>query len=269
MKQLSLITIFLSLLFSACDDEPSITNEDLLPSYTGRRVLVEQFAAVDFINCIAGYEEIERLTAEYEDYIIPVSIYGFSDPYIESLYDFGTPEGIFLGNDYLGPIRGFPTATVNRQLFSGEYGRTVFLRNYEQYLLSELLEQPKVAVNIQNNYDSTSRLLTVNVDLNFLKTVTDSLGISVMILEDGIIDYQLTENGKDANYVHNHVLRKILTAFTGDVIAANQTTTGQKPQFTYTFTVPTEWNTNNCSIVAFVSEQKHSLEVLQANKADF
>jgi hypothetical protein len=269
MKQSSLVSIFFLLLFSSCGDEPSITNENLLPSYTGRRVLVEQFTNVRFLNCISGHKEIDRLVGQYEDYIIPVSIYSYSEPYEESLYDFFNAEARFLGQDYLSPIRGYPTATINRQFFLGEHTRAVMLPSYQQHILSELLEQPKVGVNIQNNYDAVSRLLTVKVDLNFLATVTDSLGISVMILEDNIVDYQLTENGKDANYVHNHVLRKILTGFTGDVITANQTTIGQKPQFTYTFNVPTEWNAQNCSVVAFVSEQKHSLEVLQANKAAF
>ncbi len=272
MKKLSVFLVFFVIIMVGCQEiVPPI---DLEFRYTGRRVIIEEFTGVQCVNCPDGSKKIEELATVHGDYLIPISIHAgsFSTPYNESLYDFRTPQGDNLESKLLGPIQGFPSATVNRAVFSNETERPLTLNKWAGYILQELLETPKLEVTIGDSYDSVSRQLNVEILLDFAETVTNPLGISVMILEDDIYDLQLTKdqsvypNGKNPNYRHRHVFRTMLTDYTGDPIVSAQTNAGSKPTFNYTFTIPTEWNVANCSIVAFVSHKGADLEVLQANK---
>jgi hypothetical protein len=73
--------------------------------------------------------------------------------------------------------------------------------------------------------------------------------LSVLLTESDIIGFQASGG---ANYAHQHVLRSFLSPLWGDELTSN--TAGALEQRSYTFTVPTNWNINNCGVVAFVSE---------------
>ncbi len=119
MKKISILLAFFAILIIGCDEiVPPI---DLQITYTGRRVLVEEFTVVRCVNCPEGSKKIEEIVAQHGEYIIPISIHAgfFSDPYDTSLYDFRTSEGNNL-DAHLGPVQGYPADTVNRTQYANE-----------------------------------------------------------------------------------------------------------------------------------------------------
>ena len=279
MNKLPFLFVFLAILTTGCEEITPPINLDF--TYTGRRVIVEEFTGVQCVNCPEGSKRLEELSNLHGEFVIPISIHAgsFSAPYPSSLYDFRTPEGTNLERNLLGPVQGFPAAVVNRRLFNNEDEKPITINKWAGYIAQELIQQPKLEVTINNSFDTTSRNLAVDVQLNFIETVTKPVGISVMILEDGISDYQLTPDksvypdGKDPYYKHKHVLRTMLTDYTGDAISFTQTKTGSSSTFSYNFTIPTEWKAEDCEVVAFVSYKgatddngNEILNVLQANK---
>ena len=279
MNKLPFLFVFLAILTTGCEEITPPINLDF--TYTGRRVIVEEFTGVQCVNCPEGSKRLEELSNLHGEFVIPISIHAgsFSAPYPSSLYDFRTPEGTNLERNLLGPVQGFPAAVVNRRLFNNEDEKPITINKWAGYIAQELIQQPKLEVTINNSFDTTSRNLAVDVQLNFIETVNKPVGISVMILEDGISDYQLTPDksvypdGKDPYYKHKHVLRTMLTDYTGDAISFTQTKTGSSSTFSYNFTIPTEWKAEDCEVVAFVSYKgatddngNEILNVLQANK---
>lgn len=280
MKKSSILFVFFAVLMFGCEEiVPPI---DLEFTYTGRRVIIEEFTGVQCVNCPEGSKRMEELSNLHGEFVIPISIHAgsFSDPYPQSLYDFTTPEGDNLEGSLLGPVQGFPSAVVNRRLFDNEDEKPITINKWAGYIAQELIQQPKLEVTINNSYDTTSRDLDVEIQLDFIETLTKPVGISIMILEDGIFDYQLTPDktvypdGKDPNYEHKHVFRTMLTDYTGDAISFTQTKAGTSSNLSYNFTLPTEWQAEKCEIVAFVSYKgatdengNEILDVLQANKA--
>ena len=115
----------------------------------------------------------------------------------------------------------------------------------------ELNDTLKVSIDVENVYNSSTRLLTVNTQLNYLTDVTDAQKINVFILENDIIDPQETPDGVDTFYVHNNILRKVLTNITGDAITES-TTSGSVINKSYSYTLPTGWNADNCKVLVFV-----------------
>lgn len=266
MKKILALFAFFAILTFGCNE--IVAPIDLQITYTGRRVLVEEFTGVKCVNCPEGSKKLEELVAQHGEYVIPISIHAgfFSNPYDSSLYDFRTPQGTNLVANLLGPVNGYPGATINRTFYPNETELSISLSKWAGYIIQDILQAPKVEVDIAPTYDTTSRQLSVTVDLDFAETVTEPLGISVVITENNIVDYQLDKDGLKANYNHKHVLRTMLTNYAGDAIAIGQTKAGSTPSFTYTFTLPANWNADNCEIIAFVSHKGAKLDVLQANK---
>lgn len=229
-----------------------------------RNVLIEEFTGVRCVNCPAGAQAIEALINQHGERLVAVSIHAgfFSPPYPESLYDFRTPAGTQILS-LLGEPLGYPTAVVNRRKFPGEFSMQLGQSKWPGYVQQELALPAKVKLALNRNFNALTRELTVDVTVFVEQTLTDpDVRLSVALTEDNVTDYQLTPAGKEADYVHKHILRSMLTNFDGNLL---QEDLGAGSRFCkrYVTTVPNEWKAADCKLVAFVSLGGTSKEVLQ------
>ncbi len=254
------VSITYTLLMTSCSElGPSVN-----PEGTNRVVLVEEFTGVQCVNCPEGSEQIELLLGIHGDNLIAVSIHSgfFANPYMDSQYDFRTDEGAAIEN-LLGPAIGYPIATINRRVFPSEGEALLNRSKWAGYIDQEKAEPLMVDISLENDYDSSTRELSVTADFSFLETVSDELRISVMVTENNIVDPQLTPEGKNENYTHKHVLRGMMTNFDGNDYTGNRTQ-GATGSETYSMILPAEWNENNCSAVVFIHTYLNGWNVLQA-----
>ncbi len=263
---LSIFAFACMIIVIGCEEVPPT----ITPIETDRRVVIEEFTGVRCVQCPGGSLELQNLIATYgEDKVIPISIHAgfFSPPYSDSNYDFRTPEGDFL-ETHIGPLSGFPCAVINRRLFSGQPELPITPASaWNGYLLQELGSEPQCEVELTHTYDSTSRLLNLDVETSFLADVSDAVGITVMLTESGVLDKQLTPAGFEATYEHKFILRKTLTAFDGDAITSS-TNFGDIINTNYSYTVPSNFNAAKMKVIAFVHRTGSDKSVLQANLVD-
>ncbi len=233
-----------------------------------RNVLIEEFTGVRCVNCPAGAQAIEALLAQHGNRLVAVSIHAgfFAPPYPESLYDFRTPAGTQLLS-FLGEPLGYPTAVVNRRRFSGEFGLQLGQAKWAGYIEQELNVPPKVKLAVNPSFNAATRDLQVDITVFVQETLADSdVRLNVALTEDNITDYQLTPAGKQADYVHKHALRAMLTNATGNLL---QEDLGAGSRFCkrYTLNLPAAWKEQDCKVVAFVSLGGASKDVLQVVQA--
>lgn len=236
-----------------------------------RRVLVEEFSGVRCVNCPAGAQDLERLAALYPGRLVILSIHAgfFSNPYPENRYDFRTPEGNNLLN-LLGQPLGYPSAVVNRRKFEGEPDLQLSRAQWAGFIAQELEQKPGVDVRISSAYSGNSRELRADVDVVRLEAGASSsdLRLSVYIVENDIADTQLTPDGKQNDYVHQHVLRKALTPFDGTPVGPDlQSASSVRRSFV--FTLPEGWNPDKCKLIAFAHRSGDRWDVLQAAEKGF
>jgi hypothetical protein len=271
MKNPFIFIALLTVLFTACKEVPPVitplqsdNNGQVVP----RRALIEEFTGVRCVNCPAGTADILNLQSIYKDRLIAIGIHAgsFSLPYTESTIDFRTEEGNNIIN-LLGRPLGYPSAVVNRKKFDGEFNLQVGRSQWAGFLAQELATPPVIDVKLSVTYSKISRKVQVKVDLTPLQALSNpEIRVSVMILEDKIVNEQLTPDGKQPNYVHRHNLRKMLTPYDGEIITnllKNVATLSKN----YSLTLPDGWFDLNCSIVAFAHLGGDKLEVLQAVEA--
>ena len=255
----------LSLLLTSCDEIPPLITD----CQTQRVVLIEEFTGVKCVNCPTGSEKLGQLLEQYGEQLAVVSIHTgfFSVPYNNSPEDFSTEAGRNL-DALLGPVTAYPSAIINRRVFSSENERPLGVNSWAGYIASELCEEPPFLLQIVNQYDSLTRRLGVEVLISPRTggKAEARLALSVMLLEDGVIAPQATLQGVNQTYVHKHILRAMLSSVQGNAVYEVGTDLAQR-QERFNFTLAEHWQAKSCRIIAFIHHQSpENRTVIQAGQ---
>ena len=116
------------------------------------------------------------------------------------------------------------------------------------------------------SYDPGKRLMVVDAGITANTDILHALNISVMVLENNIIDAQEDLNEIIENFEHKHVLRTMLTPFDGELFV-NSLIDNAFESRSYSFVLPTDenlWKEEDIEVVVFVHESEGKGEVLQA-----
>lgn len=218
-----------------------------------RIVLFEDFTGVQCVNCPTAHDKTTELLNMYPDQLIVVAEHNyFAGPFPDSNEDYVIPEANEL-NAYLGPAFGWPAGVVDRYDFAGTGNLTTLLvSNYQIYVEDRLDEPTLCNLYMTKEYDAGSRQLNVTVKVVYTGAVAEENHLSIMVLEDHIIDLQETLSGIDYDYEQNHVLRDMMTPTTGVNLNADKVP-GRVFEKEFTMVLPENWNDANVSVVAFVN----------------
>lgn len=261
-KFIRFIALAICCLAISCQEEaPTI-----VPCQTDRVVLVEEFTAIACNNCPKGHRKIKELQQIYPDKIIPVAIH--SGPFAKPS---SNPNGLDWTTVDGNAIRkatptGDPAIMVNRKYDekSGTYA-IASPPSWAGPIADQLCLPPDATIQVKTEYDNSSRKLKVTVDIaptNMLK-MEENIGLTVLITESHIIAPQEDGSGWIQSYEHNHVLRDIITNTWGDKIQ-NKGELLSVQQRVVEYSLPTDWEADNCHVVAFVHQQGDLRYVLQA-----
>jgi hypothetical protein len=246
-----------------------------------RIVLIEEFTGVTCPTCKAGHTELKKL----EDLnpgrlaIMGIQIIGNAQtrPYDKNgkktLHDNRTQDGTDLASGVFGATSGIPVAAFDR---TPQGGLMRPLRpNWASYLPNRIDVPTNANIKITSNYTYASRQAVIKVHVAYTSDVTANQMLTVALVENDVVDAQELPAGDTAevelNYVHQHVLRDIITAPVGDIILSSMPTksAGQVYERTFVYTLPaTVLDPANCRIIAYVSDNNgDDKQVQQAAEA--
>lgn len=277
-KNYSFLSLLLFMVLFACTENkpliPCLSCDDnstsiIEPGTTVKKVLMEEFTGVRCVNCPKAQAEITNLQSAsvYGENLIAVSYHAgfFSEPYPESAVDFTTNTGTDILTFLETPI-GYPSGVINRRQFEGERGLQIIqFATWGGFVAQALEDEPLVAMNIENNFNPDSRLLSTTINITPLALLAEDLNITVLITENDIKSVQLTGDGVVNDYAQKHVFRTMLTNTLGNPISASLQI-GMPNQEMFSFTLPEEWVAENCTVVAFVHQTNGEKEVLQVDE---
>lgn len=259
------------------DNQSSIANIICKDEYTRRKVLLEQFSTAKCTNCPRAHMTIERELKYDDDVIWLIHHAGFG---VDNMTIKESEEYLYFYNSNTVYA---PAAMLDRSNLS-QYGALdskgasspgpVFNVTSAgiSKLLSQRLNSPAlINVNIDHNYDENNRSLTLSVygdmpseDESRLKG--SDVCLNVVLVEDSIPGVQ---SGATGTYIHNHVIRKVLTGVWGDGI---DFTNGKYHSKDYTFTLPEDWKEKHMRVIAFVANNDQANpnndQVYNAEEAD-
>lgn len=230
-------------------------------------VLVEEFTGVSCPNCPAGQAQLKDIKNNLNGDLIIIAYHiennGFTEPVqkdgnILSKYDFRTPDATEVSKNIYGTISRMPQAGIDR-LPEGENNTPALDRaNWSNAAERRAAEEVPVNIHLESAFDENTREATVTVKLVYNADVNFKEKITLAVLEDSIVDAQTFTSTKEKEYLHEHVLRDIVTPITGSAVPekVSPKVPGRVYERTYTFSVDNKWHEEHCHIVAFVSNDE-------------
>ena len=114
-----------------------------------------------------------------------------------------------------------------------------------------------VELGLEANFNALDRKLTVDMSATYTYGLPGTHAFNVFILEDGIAADQMSG---PANYLHNQVVRDVLTGVQGDASVIPTTpVAGTSYSKSWNFIVPQDWVAQNIRVVGFVSHRQNGL----------
>lgn len=258
MKKLIFFLLALTIAFTGCkkdkdDDEPKDTN---LVSTTPapRNVVLEEFTGIKCGFCPDGALKATAIHDANPGRVVLIAIHegSYSNP-SAGQPDFRTQWGAALKT--LSQLTGFPSGMVNREIYGG--GSTLAMSRSDWSSAADVIlndGNSPVNIGMKSSWNSSSRELTVDVELYYTADGGGTHLLNIVFLESGVLGYQAGA-ANSPNYEHNHILRDMLTDQWGEEITA----TSKDDSFTktYKYTVDNAWVIENCQIAAFVTQSDH------------
>ncbi len=263
-----IIFIFIASFFYACKKDSNNTsggNGNTVnpvgepPQSFTKKMMIEAFKGEWNPNCPTGDDTLKAMMA-LDTNIIAACIHQGDwlaiTPFFDAL------------NIHLGGVGGFPRAAVNRvpatkgtQIDSVVYSIFNWRLNIEQ-----LLQAPTADCGLAISSKESNDNLEVSVFVGYNDSILKKTRLTVYLVEDSV--KALNQLNADTNYLHHHVVRKVMTSYTGDSIAMLD---GKMITKNYGMTLNGYYNKkSNLKIVAFVNiagESFKANEILNAQQA--
>ncbi len=216
-----------------------------------RTILLENFTTIKCVNCPNGHASIENAIRGRDDIAWVGHHVGFyTDEF--TLRESAT----YLDFD----VQGAPSMMLDRQIVKGSippvtigYTNTVAGGELIAGYIDEVAAIPALAsVNIENEYDEDSRKLTITMSGEknaIFSTLFPECNYTIFLTEDNLKANE-QQAGATGEYIHNHVLRAILTPEFGNPVEWDDNTYS----VTAEYTLDESWKAWNMNIVAFLNK---------------
>lgn len=253
-KQIVLALIFFTLLPSFLKAQEYVSTQP-----QNRNVLIEEFTGRNCGYCPDGHRIANLIMANNPGRVWAVNIHagGYSPVTYPNM---NTTDGTTITSGF--GIGGFPAGHVNRST-AEDLGRN----QWESHTNTQLAQQAEVNVAGFVTLNHTTRTANITVEVYYTANSSQSTNyLTIMMLQDSILgsqsgNYYNPSQMLNGQYVHQHVLRDVVTSTWGDEISP--TTAGTLITKNYTYQIPesigvpngVEVDLNNILFLAFVSEK--------------
>ena len=237
-----------------------------------RKIVIEDFTGHKCVNCPRAHIALKDLITTYGDTIIGIALHVgyFSEPSSTGLYtyDFRTPEGTAIDQFFHVSDAGLPQGMINRTKYNGSY--IIDHQSWPTAVLPFIGQQPKLAMQIINNYDDDDSSFCTHIKMTFLENITDTLMFFCCLTEDSIIKPQKNVDIPVPNdvpaYTHMHVFRDGLNGNFGVTLDSLKTLDNSTIIKSYFYNLKgKDYKHKNLKIVSFVYKFSTN-EILQAEE---
>lgn len=253
-NKLSIVLLSLILLPSFLKAQEYVSTEP-----QNRNVLIEEFTGRNCQFCPDGHRIANQIVANNPGRVWAVNIHAGS--FSPNTYpNMNTTDGAAITTGFL--IGGFPAGHINRST-AVDLGRD----EWESHTNIQLAQQAEVNIAGFVTLDHATRTAEITVEVYYTANSSQSTNyLTIMMLQDSILgsqsgNYYNPSQMLNGQYVHQHVLRDVITSTWGDEISP--TTAGTLITKNYTYQIPesigvpngVEVDLNNILFLAFVSEK--------------
>jgi hypothetical protein len=217
-----------------------------------QNVLIEEITGTWCGYCPDGASRLRALEEQYPDRVFGAALHTSDLMQILAKAPLA---------DYLGGYAGVPAGAVNRQ---GAHGEILGNRgNWQSQTDIALAKTPICAVEIDSAISGST--VSVSVLAGFRSAPGIEVALTVYVVEDGVTGYPQANYYNDTawsdsyqlgdpivDYVHDQVVREVLSDPEGDSISDGEIAKGVLYGKDYTYQIPSDQVASNLSIIAFI-----------------
>lgn len=244
-----------------------------------KTVLIEEFTGASCTNCPDGHEKVKAIQAANPGRVIAVAYHTyFPGPIFQpvneykgivSAYDFRDSMATDIGKGIYGSLNSIPVGGIDRVLSGGTDAakRQISRDNWASITNSRLTQAASANLHLSSSYDAAKNEVALLIKVAYTKSVATKNALTIGVMESKIIDAQKFPDETVDNYEHNHILRKLLSNYSGNSIidSISVKEPGRVYEYKLKFTPSEKWKLENCTIFAFLSNNEaDNKEVLQA-----
>lgn len=267
MKKFLIILLPLFIAFISCDEinrpyEEQENDDDTTIVEAERKVILSDYTAIYCVFCPTANREAARLEEQFgKDNVILIGVHvgELAEPREEGDLDLRSPLGENLDNQFNISGTGLPKGLINRR----NGAEIISHGEWSEIVPQELNKTSNFELDMELDYDESSRELSVTVDAKFLDEGTPDDRLSVYITEDSLVTRQKDIDSIVTNYVHNHVLRTSLNGTWGEQLSSTSIERNETITKNYTYSVPQDFRAEKLRVIAFVNDNE-TFEIKQA-----
>lgn len=272
MKYLAILLPVAAWALPACDNIDTDERwEEKVPVEIKKNVLIEDFTGQNCVNCPAAADVIHQLQQSAAGaHIIAVGIHGGSLSYSVDKLPFGLATAIGETYNTDWGVKTWPSGMVDR------HGGLLNLTAWVSAAVNRLQLEPEVEMQLSTSYDgnvSDTQWGKAGITVTLSEKQAGALKnayVNVWITEGNIVARQTKPEGSDNAYVHQHVLRDVLTPAYGEKVMSQDAEGMATCTFSYdipkTYGRSSKTDVLNMTVVAFVTKGEKG-EVMQAEEA--
>jgi len=232
-----------------------------------KNALIEEFTGIACGFCPYGHKEVAQFLAAHPDDGFSIAIHqGFFAIPDPGQPDYTTTDGDGLGSYF--NVNAWPNGLINRHDWGA--GMLYPLDEWAQYANQVLTQDAYVNVACEASVDVQTRELTVHVETYYTGNSPEAANyLNVALTQNNVKGPQFSSwfnpdaITPDGAYMHQHMLRDLITGQWGEEISP--TTTGTFIDKTYYYTVPENINDlpvrlGDLGILSYIVETEEEVE---------
>ena len=236
----------------------AIVGSDVIEPY-GKTVLIKDFTGARCVNCPAAADYAHNLQHQLdEDHIFILSVHaGYQAQPAGQFPNFITEEGnVWYNNSDSNPLFAVDHVALTE-------GNSYTVEQIDTPVRDGLAEDQSFEIVIDNDYDADSRQLQVSTRVIALAGGEGDFNVTVCLVEDNIIGWQVVPGGIDKAYVFRNVFRGTLNGADGELIADGIVEEGQQFTLDHAMTLDAEFNADECYVMVYVQNKIQGNKILQ------
>ncbi len=252
-----------------------------VPAAQAHNVLVEDFSGQHCSNCPSAHTAAENAAKTSNGHVNIITYYynisSQADPIAGSSHDFrDTVAASRIDVQYYNGVSDLPHGGIDR-IPNSSGSLAIDYTTWPGVISGRLNPVDSVNLTVTSSWDALAQKATIKATVVYLYPNTFTQNLSVIIVEDSMVDRQSDGIRVDTFYMFTDVFRAMVTNIpSGDPILPAMTTkaAGQADMRTYTYTpavmVPAI-DPKHCRVIAFVNStngtDQHILQSTQAQLA--
>ena len=250
-KIFSIITIAALMFVTLGCDKIDNPHKPYTPTGGEKTVLIKDFTGVRCVNCPEAAEYAHELQHRLgEDRIFILSVHaGFLAQAMGQFPDFTTEVGTawYNGHDS-NPLFSIDHVALTE-------GNSLGVDQIDTPVSDALSEPQTFSITMENAFDEASRQLSVSPKLTALSDATGDFYVTVCLVEDSIVGWQVIPGGVDREYVFRNVFRGTLNGADGELFNNGQVFANDEKTFNYTMELDSVYNADQCYVMTYVYDK--------------